>query len=215
MNRIQKGKTVGYKTHSTLLDKFISKKRLADSTAHIYKYAIKSYESFNNMVIEDLMEEADMEEDNRVKLKRRRLKNRLEDYLLYNLNTSDLLNSSAMRYFNLILSFYRYWGIEIPRLDKPIVKKDYHLSYNDIPNQNHIRQALKGCKNVKQEAIILFMSSSGTAKNELLSLKVKDFFNATTEYHSNSGDITRCCMSYKIQKLNMEKVLFLFFNLLD
>ena len=199
MNTINNHEIVDYESYPSLFEQFISKRGLAKSSVRTYRSAIRDYELFNRMSIEDLIEEADIEEENNVRMKRRRLKNRLENYLLHNINTSDLLNSSSLKYFNLVLSFYRHFQIQIPYLQKPIIKKDYHITYADIPNEHHIRKALNACNNIKEEAIILFMSSSGSAKNETLHLKVSDFFNATKEYH-NEGSIAEMLKMLKDPK---------------
>jgi len=172
--------------NTNLLEKFINKRRLAPSTARTYISAVKDYESFNKMSIEELIEEADMEEEQNIRMKRRRIKDRLEDYLIFNLNLKKLSNSSSVKYHNLILTIYRHFEIEVPYLQKPNVKKDYHKTYEDIPKAQHIRKALDECKSLDEQSILLFMSSSGTAKNETLHLTVKDFFNATREYHDNN-----------------------------
>ena len=57
----------------------------------------------------------------------------------------------------------------------------------DLPTKDHIRKVLE-LVTVDLRKIILFMSSSGTAKAETLSITVEQFINATSEYH-NGGSI--------------------------
>ena len=70
----------------------------------------------------------------------------------------------------------------------PIAKyrKEYETNYFDIPTKEHIAKALD-VVSIDLKAIILFMSSSGTAKAETLSLTVEDFINATLEFHDGGS----------------------------
>ena len=68
-----------------------------------------------------------------------------------------------------------------------VLPKIYETNYLDLPTREHIKQALEIVP-INLKAIILFMSSSGTAKAETLSLTVEQFVNGTKEYH-NRGSI--------------------------
>ena len=65
--------------------------------------------------------------------------------------------------------------------------KLYETNYLDLPTKEHIQKVLE-IVTVDLRSIILFMSSSGTAKAETLSLTVEHFINATQKYH-NGGSI--------------------------
>lgn len=171
-----------------LVKSFINERNIKESTARTYCCAIRDYEEFHGKSIYELIKEADDEEEKGIRLKRRTLKTRLVDYFTDNLKNSNMSNSTCHKYFRLILTFYKHFEIEVPYMHKIEVKKDYHVTYEDIPKKHHITQALKSC-DIGEKALILFMSSSGTAMNETLSLTVEDFINATTEYHSNDFNI--------------------------
>lgn len=57
----------------------------------------------------------------------------------------------------------------------------YVTTYNDIPTTDHIKQALSMVHD-DVRAVILFQSSSGSAKAEALSLKVEQLFKGVEEY---------------------------------
>ena len=90
-------------------------------------------------------------------------------------------------YFSRLKTFYIHFEIEIPHLPDAKYKKNYETNYLDLPTKEHIHQALD-LVNIDMKAVILFMSSSGTAKAETLSLTINQFIDATNEYH-NGGDI--------------------------
>ena len=84
-------------------------------------------------------------------------------------------------------TFYKHFEIELPVLPDAKYNKLYETNYLDLPTKKHIRQALD-IVGVDLRAVILFMSSSGTAKAETLSLKVEQFITGTQDYH-DGGDI--------------------------
>ena len=102
-------------------------------------------------------------------------------YLLQQMNMSP---NTAKTYFSKLKTFYLHFEIELPHLPDAKYNKIYETNYLDLPTKEHIRQALEIVP-IDLKAIILFMSSSGTAKAETLSLTVKHFIDATQEYHDN------------------------------
>ena len=83
--------------------------------------------------------------------------------------------------------------MEIPYLPDAQYEKTYETNYFDLPTKEHILRALE-ISSIDLKAVILFMASSGTAKSETLSLKVKDFFDAASDYH-NGGSVKEILMS--------------------
>ncbi len=75
-----------------------------------------------------------------------------------------------------------HFEFELPHLPQAKYDKIYETNYLDLPTREHIHEALL-ISPIDLKAIILFMSSSGTAKAETLSLTVEHFINATEEYH--------------------------------
>jgi hypothetical protein len=138
------------------------------------------------MTLESLIDEADIEEDSLIREKDRTIKKRLEKYRNYKIEDGSS-PATLKRYFQLIKTFYRHHEISIPYIPTVQLKKEYHEKYEDIPNKNHIKKAINSTKNTLEKAIILFMSSSGTSKNETLNLTIKDFIKATKDYHKNGS----------------------------
>ncbi len=62
-----------------------------------------------------------------------------------------------------------------------------HERFSDIPTIDDIRLVVESTSNLKHKAIILFMSSIGTARNETTCLTIQDFIDATKDYHSSSN----------------------------
>jgi len=138
------------------------------------------------MTIEELIKEAQEDEKEKIILKDRKIKKRLLNYRTYLFNSNKSPNT-IKTYFTKVKTFYQHYEIEIPKLPDAKYDKLYETNYMDLPTREHIKKVLE-IVTVDLRSIILFMSSSGTAKAETLSLTVEHFINATQDYH-NGGSI--------------------------
>lgn len=127
------------------------------------------------MSLEELLEEAEREEETGVRWKHRKLKQRLNNYqnhLMreYNYNTVKL-------YMSKVKVFYKDNDIEIHQLP-PLNRKQANLSepvmFNDLPSKETLREAYN-ISTPLFRAYILFAISSGCAKAEILSLTRYDY----------------------------------------
>ena len=168
-----------------LLVKLFHDRNIKKNTIRGYVTALKCYTSFCNMTLEELLNESLEDENNNVLLKNRHIKNHLIDFRSY-LIDNNIASSTIKNYLSKVRTFYNHYEIELP--DLPPVKYDdsYVINYNDLPSKGDIEKVLD-IVSLDFQALILFMMSSGTAKAETLSLTVKDFFEATSEYHSKSS----------------------------
>ncbi|MBQ2636132.1 MAG: integrase [Methanobrevibacter sp.] len=164
-----------------LFQKFCRDRNIKKSTKNGYVTALRLYEKFNNTTIENLLKEARKEENKKIPLKDRKLKKRLMDFRSHLLK-SNLSPKTSRTYFSKIKTFYQHFDFELPHLPQAKYNKAYETNYMDLPTHEHIRKALS-ITSIDLKAIILFMSSSGTAKAETLSLTLKDFIQATKDYH--------------------------------
>ena len=147
--------------------------------------SVRKYENCHKLPMEELLQEAISEEENNTPLKERKIKQRLISYRTFLLN-SNLSQNTVRSYFTKIKTFYEHFEIEIPNLPNAKYAKEYETNYLDLPSKDHIRMALD-ISTLDLKAVILFMSSSGTAKAETLSLSVQDFILATRDYHTNGS----------------------------
>ena len=124
------------------------------------------------------MDEAIVEEDEGISLKNRKIKSRLLDFRSFLLD-SGLAISTVRTYFSRIKTFYRHFEIELPYLNDIKFDGEYLSSYY---SSNAFR------------ALVLFISSSGCAKAETLSLTVGDFVKASDDYHDGGSidDVLNC-----------------------
>ena len=171
---------------------FCTNRNIKDSTIKSYRSAILKYESFHKMAMDDLIGEAIKEDESLIPLKNRCIKRRLLDFRAFLLD-SDLSISTVRTYFSRIKTFYRHFEIELPYLNDIRCDGEYLSSYDDLPTKSDIRRACD-ISSLDFIAVILFISSSGCAKAETLSLTVGDFIKATEDYHDGGSidDVLEC-----------------------
>ena len=175
-----------------LLKRFCSNRNIKYSTLKSYRSAIAKYEFFHDMAMGSLMDEAIVEEDEGISLKNRKIKSRLLDFRSFLLD-SGLAISTVRTYFSRIKTFYRHFEIELPYLNDIKFDEEYLSSYYDLPTRGDIRKVCSISSNAFR-ALVLFISSSGCAKAETLSLTVGDFVKASDEYHDGGSidDVLNC-----------------------
>ena len=172
--------------HNNLFQRFCKERNIKESTMKGYYSTLKKYEDFHKKSLDELIEEAIKDEEKRIPIKERRIKKRLLDYRTYLLD-SDMSPNTSKTYFSKVKTFYLHFEVELPHLPDAKYNKIYETNYLDLPTKEHISQAIE-ISTIDLKAVILFMSSSGTAKAETLSLTIEQFIKGTQEYH-NGGSI--------------------------
>lgn len=167
-----------------LYKQFCKERNIKKSTVEGYNVALNQYVDFQGESIDYLIKEAYDDEKNKIPLKDRRIKNRLLDFRNHLID--NLSSSTSKTYFTKVKTFYMHFGVEIPYLPTVQYDKDYEICYFDLPTKKHIEEVLE-LVSVDLKAVILFISSSGTAKAETLSLSVDDFIQATQDFHDGGS----------------------------
>ena len=176
-----------YAEDKTLLSEIQATKNLRPTTLQTYQSALNQYTSYCQMSMTQLLAEADQEEEQGIRWKHRQIRKRLIGYRAHLLQKYEYQSTSRI-YLSRILTIYRYYEIELQPLPSISTnnKKKPSITYDDLPTKDIIRKAVNNA-DPQLRAIILFMSSSGTARNETTKLTIKDFIKATNEYHNQNN----------------------------
>lgn len=177
--------TTNYKEQNRhIVDEISITKDLAKNTTIGYITALNLYSQYHQLPMQELLNEADAEEEEGIRLKRRKIKQRLlnfRQHLIEQGRQPLTINTHVGK----IRSTYRFYEIETPLI--PNVKNMTHELIEDIPTKEHIKTVLDTTNNIGLQALILFMSSSGTSRNESLSITIQDFITATKDYHHETS----------------------------
>lgn len=181
-------------THSEVYNKVADKRTVKDLTKVRYVLSLTTYCMYNNMTLDELIKEADDEERDGVRVKDRKIIERLEGFRPWLLKQG-LGTLTTQTRFNDAKWFYRQNYIEVPELAGTFkYPHEYKLSFEDLPTKEDIKKAIDGTTALSNKALFYFMCSSGSAKMETSTLTVKSFILATKEYHggiTNIDDVLR------------------------
>lgn len=164
------------------LEQFTTEKDLAESTAGLYRSAVKAYEKCCSTNLNELLDEADKEEEDGVRWKKRKVKEHLMSFRKCLFESKS--EGTANRYMNCIESIYRHFEIELhplPSFNSKNIDKTYEKTFEDIPTRQELKDAYYEATNVG-ECIILLGSSSGLSKVDMLKMSVDDLIFACEKY---------------------------------
>lgn len=173
------------KTDQEIINEFCKTRNHANHTMQNYKSIFKLYTQFQGKSLYELIQEAEQEELDRIRWKDRKLRERLINFRQY-LYDNYLYTTAHTQLFR-IFTLYRFYEIELQPLPYVSTKQLQHatpITYHDLPDKEIISNALQ-ISNPLLTAIILFMSSSGTAKAETLNLTIQNFTKSLSTYTSN------------------------------
>lgn len=164
------------------LEQFTTEKDLASSTAGLYRSAVNTYEKCCSMALNELIDEADAEEEQGIRWKNRKIKSHLMNFRKCLFETKG--ESTANRYLQCIMTIYRHFEIELfvlPSFNSKNVNKTYEKKFEDIPTKQELKDAYYEATNVG-ECIILLGASSGLSKVDMLKMTVDDLVIGCERY---------------------------------
>ena len=163
---------------------FARERNLSPGSINVYSHALQKYVTFNGMTLSELIDEADTEEDQRIRWKHRTLKSRLIDFRNYLIDygyAKETINTMMKR----VTTFYRHYEIEIHHLPRVNIQGTVEIK---IPTREDLQLAVESSKPL-MKALILFLASSGMSKVDCLKLTIDDFITATGTYHKTNNII--------------------------
>lgn len=173
-----------------ILDDFAKTRNIKENTKQVYRNAIKNYTKSQELTMKELLDEAEKEEEEGIRLKNRTLKKRLINHRNYLINEKEYSIVTLKKAMTHIKTIYNHYEIQLPKippLNERNVKKYENTYFDDLPTRELIRECIRLSK-PNMRAIILFICSSGCARKEISKFTIQDFIDATSEYH-NSKDI--------------------------
>ena len=167
-----------------ILEQFFNERNSSHSTQITYTRSCKYYEKLTGHTIQECLDIADDEEYNNLRWKNTQTRKwilayREWLYKEYNVSTAQL-------YLTAILTVYRHFEITIPALpyfSKKGLKHSTPINYNDLPDRELLKEVIQGVSPLVR-SLILFMSSSGISRIDVLNLKISDYLEATSDYHN-------------------------------
>lgn len=154
-------------------------KNLTINSKKSYATALRAYLISENKTLQELIDEADYEEEQNLRQKKKQVNKRLIHFKNY-LQEKRYSNRTINGYVKKVRTFYEYFDIHTQDIPK---NKERIKSFEEQVNKKHIVKAINHCTSNQMKAILLFMASSGTGRAETGNLTIQDFIEATREYH--------------------------------
>lgn len=167
-----------------LFQQMMVERNLQKRSQKYYRNGLNAYTRYTNMTLQELYDEADHEEEEGIRAKNRTIVQRLRGFRTH-LIQEGYEPVTIKHYYASARTFYTHFLIEIPYIPSVKLPSKQVLS-TEIPRKEHIIEAIQHTNNLKHKAIIYFMASSGTAINEVCSITIQDFIDATQEYHTST-----------------------------
>ena len=172
-----------------ILEQLFHERNSSPSTQTTYTRSCRYYEKLTGHTIKECLDIADDEEYNNLRWKNTQTRKWILEYRKWLYQKYNV--STAQLYLTAILTIYRHFEIIIPPLpyySRKNLKKTPPINYNDLPD----RLILSKCLEVSSplvRSIILFMSSSGMSRIDILNLTINDYLKATSDYHDHQESV--------------------------
>ncbi len=171
-----------------ILDQISKEKNHAQKSKQLYAQAVKHYTTLFSMSLTDLLKEADAEEEEGIRWKKRKLRKRL--LIFRNYLVDSFKPNTVAPYFGNILAIYRHLEFELQKLPKISTKRSERekpLEYKDLPPKLVIREAMRRVS-LAFKCVILLITSGGISRKDLVNLTVQNYIDSTYEYHKLKTD---------------------------
>ena len=171
------------------LERFFSERNSSYSTKTTYWRSVNYFEKVNEIEITEALEIAETEEENNIRWKNTHLRDWLIAYREWCYN--NYKKATAQLYLTAITTLFRHYDITVEKLPYYNTNRaEQSIPIN--PDELVDRDVLRLCidtNNPLLKAIVLFMSSSGIARIDVLNLTIGDYLEATKEYHSHMDSV--------------------------
>ncbi len=184
-----------------ILEQFFKERNSSESTVRTYTRSIKYYEFLTGYSIQECLDIADDEEYNNIRWKNTRTRKWILEYREWLYSKYNV--STAQLYLTAVITLYRHFEITIPPLPYYSTKdarKTPPINYNDLPDRELLSECLQGASPLVR-SLILFMSSSGMSRIDVLNLTIGDYLEATSDYHNHDNSVKYAIRDMRDQDL--------------
>ena len=172
-----------------ILERLFRERNSSDSTRITYTRSVRYYEHLTEHTIDECVAIAEQEEINNIHWRNTQTRQWILDYrewlyAKYNVSTAQL-------YLTAIITIYRHFEMTIPVLPYYSTKHARHtppINYSDLPDRQILSECLQVCTPLAR-SLILFMSSSGVSRIDVLNMTINDYLEATSQYHEHQESV--------------------------
>ncbi|OEC86753.1 tyrosine-type recombinase/integrase [Methanobacterium bryantii] len=161
----------------SLFIEFCDNRGLSKGSILAYRTSLQKYSDFTNMSLEELIQQAEDEEEEQIRMKRRKIRSYLMDFRKY-LNEQKFASNYVSQVISQVRTFYSEYEVELPKKFRRQSRRDkVQETFEDIPTMDDVKKSLD-YSSPTYRAITLLCVSSGMSRAEVCSLTFKDFYKA-------------------------------------
>ena len=157
------------------LREFLANRQTKPNTERSYRQHLNKYSQVTGLSLTALIEQAEEDEDKRLRMRQRRIKYHFKNFR-NQLQNESKTSSTIKTALTIVGTFYKEFEIELPKQKIKSTSTQRETNEN-IPTKDDIRTAIEYA-NPKYQAIITLMASSGMGSAEIRNIKVKDLLKA-------------------------------------
>ncbi|MBE6494577.1 MAG: hypothetical protein E7Z84_08260 [Methanosphaera stadtmanae] len=168
-----------------ILNEIFRERNSSINTQKSYARSVNQFELYFQQHLGEILIIAETEEDQGIPWRKSTLRQYLIEFRSYLYDKYK--SKTAKLYLTLIISIFRHFEFVIPKL--PRFSEDIEvipILPEDIPDREMLQKCLEIAPKIV-ETFALFTSSSGMSRRDALNLKVKDYLEATKEYHHSNN----------------------------
>jgi len=184
---------------------WFTKKNLATGTQEIYRIVMEDYQKFTGKSLEQLIEEAEKDEESQSRIRKREINKHIFGYKNY-LEKKGYAPGTINNKMAAIISFYKSFDINVPTLT--LNKGDTILDKNDTPliTKEQLNKMLN-VASARDKAIIYLLALSGMSQKEARDLTIKKYIDTVSQ--SIQKDILDIEWLFQYEELILEEVLMI------
>ncbi len=168
------------KEDETLIKTFFSSNSYSENTRILYELALRRYSEFHSLSLEELIEEAENEEEQGVRKRRRRIKSRVTAFKVQLEDEEHKSRSTVKNYISAIRTFYDYNDITPPKIKFPKGSSCLDKNYGRLLKREDIRK-MCDAGSTRARAVIYTLALTGLSQAEMRNLTIAQLLTAASE----------------------------------
>lgn len=188
-----------------LIEAWFFKEGYGPTTQKTYKRGLRYYTQMTDKGLTQLLEEAEEEEEQGIRLRNRKINNYLLKFKKL-LIERGLAPATTKGYMAGVKSFYTSHDIQIPKIKNPTGDICLEKNYGKLLTREEIQKMIS-VATTRDKAIIYTMALSGMAQQELRNLTIRKFLDSVSD--AINKKITNVATLFENEVLLENKILIL------
>lgn len=168
------------KEDETLIKTFFSSNSYANNTRILYELSLRRYSQFHQLSLEELIQEAEKEEEQGIRKRRRRIKSRITAFKVQLEEEEHKSLSTVKNYISAIRTFYDFYDVTPPKIKFPKGMSCLDKNYGRLLKREDIRK-MCDAGSTRARAVIYTLALTGLSQAEMRNLTIAQLLTAASQ----------------------------------